>query len=158
MDWFYNVRTASTALKHWFVALCWDAACVAAMWLVGLLVIKVPFAPLWAVLAGLLQFIPTFGPVISIIGPALSAAFSSDSMRFFYVLILFAIVMVADGFVLQPFLMKRVAKVPFFVALIAPIVLGIIIPFWGVLLAPPLLAVVYAFKRHNSEITQPRNK
>ena len=155
MDWFSNVRTASTALKHWFVALCYDAVCVGAIWLVGLLVIKVPFAPLWAVLAGLLQFIPTFGPVISVIGPALSAAVSSDHMRFFYVLILFAIVMIVDGFVLQPFFMKRVAKVPFFMSLIAPIVLGIMIPFWGVLLAPPVLAVVYAFRRRNHLLESP---
>jgi predicted PurR-regulated permease PerM len=53
--------------------------------------------------------------------------------------------MVVDGLFLQPYLMKRTAKVPFWAALFAPIILGIIIPFWGVLLAPPLLAVVFAF-------------
>jgi len=31
-------------------------------------------------------------------------------------------------------------------SILAPIVLGFVIPFWGVLLAPPLLAVVYAYK------------
>jgi predicted PurR-regulated permease PerM len=152
MDWRGHLQTAGTALKHWFVAVSYDAACVAAMWLVGLLIIKAPFAPLWAVLAGMLQFIPNFGPMMAVIGPALSGALSSDPMRFVYVLILFAIVMVVDGFFLQPFFMKRTAKVPFFVALIAPIVLGIIIPFWGVLIAPPLLAVVYAFKRRNQPL------
>lgn len=155
MGWLDHIRTAETALKHWFVALCYDALCVAAIWLAGLLLIKVPFAPLWAVLAGLLQFIPNFGPMISVIGPALSGAFSSDHMRFFYVLILFAIVMVVDGFFLQPYFMKRTAKVPFFVSLIAPIVLGIIIPFWGVLIAPPLLAVIYAFKRRKQPLESP---
>ena len=155
MEWLDHIRTAGTALKHWFLALCLDAVCVAAIWLVGLLLIKVPLAPLWAVLAGLLQFIPNFGPMVSIIGPALSAALSSDHMRFFYVLILFAIVMVVDGFLLQPFFMKRTAKVPFFVSLIAPIVLGIIIPFWGVLLAPPLLAVIYAFKQRKHPLESP---
>ena len=155
MEWLDHIRTAGTALKHWFLALCLDAVCVAAIWLAGLLLIKVPLAPLWAVLAGLLQFIPNFGPMVSIIGPALSAALSSDHMRFFYVLILFAIVMVVDGFFLQPFFMKRTAKVPFFVSLIAPIVLGIIIPFWGVLLAPPLLAVIYAFKQRKHPLESP---
>ena len=74
-------------------------------------------------------------------------------MRFFYVLGLFAVIMVADGLFLQPYIMKRTSKVPFWVALFAPIILGIIIPFWGVLLAPPLLAVIYAFRR-KSEATQ----
>src|SRR5579863_1553946 len=90
MDWRDHVRTTGTALKHWFLATCYDAACVAAMWLVGLLIIGIPLAPLWAVLAGLLQFIPNFGPVVALIGPALTAAIMSgftDFTRFLYVLI-----------------------------------------------------------------------
>lgn len=161
MSWIEHVRTAGTALKHWFIALCYDAVCVAAIWLVGLLIIKIPFAPLWAILAGLLQFIPNFGAMMAVIGPALTAAIISgftDFTRFFYVLMLFAIVMVVDGLLLQPFLMKRTAKVPFWASLVTPIVLGIIIPFWGVLLAPPLLAVIYAFKRRGEATSNPSNR
>jgi predicted PurR-regulated permease PerM len=154
-DWRAHARITTTALKHWFVALCYDACCVAGMWLVGLWILKIPWAPLWAVLAGLLQFIPNFGAMIALIGPALSGALSSDHYRFFYVLILFAIIMVVDGLLLQPFLMKRTAKVPFWASLLAPIVLGMVIPFWGVLLAPPLLAVIYAFKRAGSVFPSP---
>ena len=147
MQWREHVRTTGAALKHWFIAMCYDALCVAGIWLVGLLIIGIPLAPLWALLGGALQFIPNFGPVIAVIGPVLCAFVTSDYMHLIYVLILFAIVMVVDGLFLQPYLMKRTAKVPFWASLIAPIVLGIIIPFWGVLIAPPLLAVIYAFKR-----------
>jgi predicted PurR-regulated permease PerM len=156
MEWRQHVRTTATALKHWFVAMCYDALCVAALWLIGLLIIGIPLAPLWAILAGALQFIPNFGPMIAVIGPALCGAFSSDPIRFIYVLILFAVVMVVDGLWLQPYLMKRSAKVPFWASLITPIVLGIIIPFWGVLLAPPLLAIVYAFwrQRKSDQLTR----
>jgi predicted PurR-regulated permease PerM len=149
MDWKDHARTTGSALKNWFVAQCYDSLAVALLWLVGLLIIGIPWAPLWAILAALLQFIPNFGHVLSLIGPALIGAFSPDHMRFFYVLMLFAAIMAVDGLFLQPYLMKRTAKVPFWVALFAPIILGIIIPFWGVLLAPPLLAVIYAF-RHKS--------
>ncbi len=147
MDWRSHARTTGNALKNWFIAQCFDSLAVALLWLAGLWIIHIPWAPLWAVLAGVLQFIPNFGAVITIIGPALLGAFSSDHIRFVYVLILFAIIMVVDGLLLQPYIMKRTAKVPFWAALLAPIVLGIIIPFWGVLLAPPLLAVIYAFRR-----------
>ena len=149
-----HIRTTGTALKNWLVAQCYDSLCVAAIWLVGLLIIRVPFAPLWAVLAGMLQFIPNFGAMISVIGPAIAGALSDDSMRFFYVLMLFAVIMVVDGFVLQPYLMRRTAKVPFWAALVVPLVMGVIIPIWGVVLAPPLLAVFYAFKRRNPSASQ----
>jgi predicted PurR-regulated permease PerM len=148
--WQDHARTTGSALKNWFIAQCYDSLAVALLWLIGLWIIRVPWAPLWAFLAGALQFIPNFGGMIAVIGPALTGAFSSDSMRFVYVLILFAVIMATDGFFLQPYLMKRTAKVPFWAALVAPIVLGIIIPFWGVLLAPPLLAVFYAFRRKQS--------
>ena len=163
MAWRDDVRTTGTALKHWFIAMCYDALCVAGIWFVGLLIIGFPviLAFLWAVLGGLLQFIPNFGPVIAVIGPAFTAAVMSgfsDFMRLLYVLILFAVVMVVDGLFLQPFLMKRTAKVPFWASLITPIVLGIIIPFWGVLIAPPLLAVVYAFRRRSLPAVTPPEK
>jgi predicted PurR-regulated permease PerM len=158
MAWLEHLNTAGTALKHWFVAMCYDAACVAAIWLIGLWIIGIPLAPLWAVLGGVLQFIPNFGPMLAVVGPALSSLFTSDQMRFFYVLILFAVVMVVDGLFLQPFLMKRTAKVPFWASLITPIVLGILIPFWGVLLAPPLLAIIYAFRWHRLPSTRQPDK
>ena len=156
MNWHSHLRTTGTALKNWLVAQCLDSLCVAGIWFIGLLIIGIPWALFWAVIAGLLQFIPNFGAVGAVIGPALLGALSDDSMRFFYVLILFAVVMFVDGFFLQPYLMKRTAKVPFWASLVTPIVLGIIIPFWGVLLAPPLLAVVYAFKRRNLPAPQPK--
>jgi predicted PurR-regulated permease PerM len=109
----HHTRTTGSALKNWFVAQCYDSLAVTLIWLVGLKMIGVPWAPLWALIAGLLQFIPHFGPSVAVIFPALVGLFSSNHMRFFYVLILFAVVMVTDGFLLQPYFMKRTARVPF---------------------------------------------
>jgi predicted PurR-regulated permease PerM len=74
-------------------------------------------------------------------------------MRFIYLLMVFAVIVVVDGLVLQPYLMKRTARVPIWASILAPIVLGFLFPFWGVLLAPPLLAVVYAFRAKARERT-----
>jgi len=145
-----HLRTTGTALRGWFIATLQDSAAVGAMWLIGLLILRVPLAPIWAVIGGLCQFIPNFGPLIAVIGPALSTLFASQSdafMHLLYVLMLYAIIAVIDGLVLQPYLMKRSNKVPIWASILAPIILGIIIPFWGVLLGPPLLAVIYAFRK-----------
>ena len=148
MGWREDARTTGSALKNWFVAQCLDAAAVALLWLIGLLIIGIPWAPLWAVLAGVLQFVPHLGGPLALIIPAILGALNHDHMRFFYVLILFAVIMLTDGLFLQPYFMKRTAKVPFWASLLTPIVIVLLIPaWWAVLLAAPLLAVIFAFRR-----------
>lgn len=150
MDFRSHVQTTASALRNWFIATLQDAAAVAAMWLIGLLILRVPLAPVWAIIGGACQFIPNFGPLIAVIGPALTMLFASRSdalMHLLYVFILYAVIAVIDGLVLQPYLMKRSNRVPIWASILAPIVLGFVIPFWGVLLAPPLLAVIYAHRR-----------
>ncbi len=141
-----HLRTTAVALKRWLVAQTYDALSVAAMWLVGLWVLHVPFAPVWALLAFPLQFIPHLGPVLTLIGPAAAAALSGGLYRFLYVLGLYALIVAIDGFVLQPMFMKRTARVPVWASILAPIVLGIFFSFWGVVVAAPLLAVIFAFR------------
>jgi len=142
-----HFRVTGHALKSWLIAQIQDSIAVGLLWLIGLYLLKVPWAPLWAVLAAILQFVPHLGPVLGVIGPAMAAAVRWEDWEHpLYVLMLYAGIVMVDGFLLQPYLMKRTAKVPMWVCILAPIVLGFLIPFWGVLLAPPLLAVVYAYK------------
>ena len=143
-----HLRITGGALKSWFVAQSQDALAVGALWLAGLLLIGVPWAPLWTALAVVLQFVPHLGPILTLIGPSIAAAISGGWERMLYVLILYAVVVVIDGLVLQPYLMKRTARVPVWASILAPLVLGMIFSFWGVLLAAPLLAVIYAYRTH----------
>ena len=64
-------------------------------------------------------------------------------------LLLYAGIVVVDGFLLQPYLMQRTARVPMWASIFAPLALGLFLPFWGILLAPPLLAVIYAYRRRS---------
>lgn len=144
-----HAQITGGALKRWFMAQLQDSLCVGALWLIGLLIIGVPFAPLWALIAAVLQFVPHLGPIISLIGPAIAAAVSGGFMRLIYVLILYAVVAVLDGAVLQPYLMRRTARVPIWASILTPIVLGLFFSFWGVLLAAPLLAIIFAYRSRN---------
>jgi predicted PurR-regulated permease PerM len=141
-----HLRTTGSALKNWFVAQTYDALAVGALWLIGLLIIGVPWAPLWAFLGILLQYIPNFGPVLTVVLAELGALFTGSGMKMLYVLILYAVIVVVDGLALQPYIMKRTVKVPIWASIFVPIVMGFFFSFWGVLLAPPLLAVIYAFR------------
>jgi predicted PurR-regulated permease PerM len=142
-----HISLTGNALKNWIVAQAQDSLAVGLLWFVGLYLLGVPLAPLWALLAATLQIIPHFGPILGLLGPVLAATLRwTDWEHPLYVLMLYAVIVIVDGFVLQPYLMKRTAKVPMWASILAPIVLGTLIPFWGFLLAPPLLAVVYAYK------------
>lgn len=150
MDLGDHVRLTSGALKNWVIAQVQDSVAVGLLWLVGLYILKVPWAPLWALLAAALQVVPHLGPVLSLIGPVFAATLHwVDWEHPLYVLILYAVVVVVDGLLLQPYIMRRTAKVPIWASILAPLVLSIFLPFWGVLLAAPLLAVVYAYKAHS---------
>lgn len=154
MDVRYHLNTTFGALKRWFIAQCYDSLCVGVLWLAALLILHVPLAPLWAFLGAAFQFIPNFGPMLTLIGPSLALLFAHAGWeRFLWLLVSFAIIAVVDGLVLQPYLMKRQNRVPLWASILAPLVLGFLLPFWGVLLAPPLLAIIYAYKaKQRSEV------
>ena len=146
-----HLRLTGGALKRWFIGQTKDSAAVAALWLVGLMVLRVPGAPLWAGLAFFLQYIPNLGPVLTLVGPmvaeGIEGLFGGSWMKLLYVLILYAVIAGVDGFFLQPYIMKRNTRVPVWASIITPIAMGLLLGFWGVLLSAPLLAVVYAYRR-----------
>jgi predicted PurR-regulated permease PerM len=142
-----HARVTASALKRWAIGQLQDSLAVGLLWLAGLWVIRVPWAPLWALMAAALQIIPHFGPILSLLGPVLAAVLRwRDWQHPLYVLILYALIVIVDGFLLQPYIMRRVARVPVWASILVPLVFGFVFPFWGFLLAPPLLAVVYAFR------------
>ena len=160
-----HIKLASGAVWGWLVAQFLDSLAVGVLWFVGLLLVKMswPMALLWAVVGALCQLIPYFGPVLGLIGPGMTAgaklAVTGEHYeQLLYVLLLYAAIAIIDGFVLQPYFMRRSAKVPMWASILAPFVLGFVVPFWGILLAPPLLAVVYAYKaRREKNPLPPRN-
>ena len=146
------VTKAGRALLHWLRATFIDAILVGFLWLIGLWLLHIPLAPLWAVIAAMVQFIPQFGGMLALIGPSLTLLFTGGGWEKFGLLLgLYAVIVVIDQLGLQPWLMKKNTRVPIWASIFGPILLGIIIPIWGVLLAPPLLAVIFAFRKPQSQ-------
>lgn len=153
-----HLRTTGTALKNWALAQLQDSLAVGVLWLIGLYILHVPLAPFWAVLAAVLQIVPHFGPILGVLGPVLAATIKwMDWEHPLEVLALYAVIVVLDGLLLQPYIMKRTVRVPIWASILAPLVLGVVWPFWGVLVAPPLLAVVYTYRARFSG-TRPQGR
>ena len=152
MDFRYHLHTTGTALKNWAVAQVQDSVAVGVLWLIGLYILHVPLAPMWAVIAAVLQIVPHLGPVLGLLGPVLTATIKwMDWEHPLGVLGLYAVIVVLDGLLLQPYIMRRTVKVPIWASIFSPIVLGIVWPFWGVLVAPPLLAVLFAYRARRND-------
>ena len=146
MQFSRHVQITGGALWNWFIAQFLDSVCVGIMWWAGLSFLHVTWAPFWAVLAGLFQFIPHFGPVLTLIGPALAALIDGGLETFLWVLGLYGAIIIIDGLILQPLIMRRTARVPIWASLFVPILLGMMLGFWGLLLAAPLLAIIFAYR------------
>ena len=161
MDLRDHLRTTAGALKNWAVAQLQDSLAVGVLWLAGLYILHIPMAPLWAVIAAVLQVVPHFGPILGLLGPVLTATVKwMDWQHPLGVLGLYAAIALLDGLLLQPYIMRRTSKVPIWASILAPIALGVVWPFWGVLAAPPLLAVLYAYRarRRDSGTHQSRDR
>lgn len=149
------LRTAGGALASWWRAMTIDALLVGILWMIGLYLLHVPFAPLWAVVGAVCQFVPGIGGMLSLIGPSLAVLLSGpDDLLFHLALVfgLYAVIVTVEGLIIQPLILKRTTMVPWWASLLGPIVLGLLIPGWGVLIAPPLLAVIFAFKRRGEAL------
>ena len=151
MEFSRHINITGGALRRWFIAQCYDSVAVGGLWWLGLKYLHVPWAPFWAILAALLQFIPQFGTVMAVVGPAMVALFAGGFEQFLYVIILYGAIVVIDGLLLQPVIMRRTVRVPVWASLIVPILLGIVLGFWGLLLAAPLLAVIFAYRARGKQ-------
>ena len=69
-------RTVGGALLGWWQATTLDALIVGLMWWLGLWLLHVPWAPLWALVGALCQFVPGVGAALGLIGPVLAVLFT----------------------------------------------------------------------------------
>src|SRR5437660_12854771 len=72
MDPVEHLRITGGALKNWIIAQAQDSLAVGVLWLVGLHLLDVPWAPFWAFLSAGLQFVPHLGPVLGMLGRGLA--------------------------------------------------------------------------------------
>ncbi|NLH98752.1 MAG: AI-2E family transporter [Chthonomonadales bacterium] len=131
----------SDQIQAWARATLWLMVIVGVACGLGLWAIGVRSALLFGVLAGIGEAIPTIGPILTAIPPAL-VAFADEPMKAVWVLLLFLVVQQLEQHLLVPRIMAAALKLHPVSVLFFVVALGGILGPLGVLLATPLAAAV----------------
>jgi predicted PurR-regulated permease PerM len=107
----------------------------------GLTILGVKHAFLFALLAGLLEIIPLFGPVLASIPPILVGISDGGASQALIVAGLFIIIQQFENHLIYPLVVNKVVGVPAMVVMLALLIGGQLGGFLGALLSVPLAAV-----------------
>jgi predicted PurR-regulated permease PerM len=133
-------------MQRWLVATLMSMGIIAVMTTVGLLLLGIPAALTLGLLAGLLQFIPNIGPILSSI-PAAVIALAVSPMHALYVLLLYLGTQQVESNMITPLIMRRAVHLPPALTLLAQALMTVLFGFLGLLLAVPLVAVTLLMVR-----------
>ena len=135
------VDTLGNTLLQWLMGKMLSMLIVAIMTSIGLWLIGIPMAIVLGLIAGLLAFIPNFGPLISLI-PAILMALLQGPVYILYVVVLYIGVQVVESNLLLPVIQKRMVEMPMAIVVIAQLVMGALTGIMGLILATPVAAVL----------------
>lgn len=112
---------------------------------IGLTIIGVPHALLLAVLAGVMELIPIFGPIIAAI-PAIFVGYASEGTTTALIVGgLYLVIQQLENHVIYPMVVKKVVGVPPMISIIALVIGGHLGGFLGLLISVPIAAVIMEF-------------
>jgi predicted PurR-regulated permease PerM len=114
---------------------------------IGFLVIGVPYALLFGVVAGLLEFIPLVGPLAVAVGATVVVSFHSINQAI-AVLVFLAIVRLAEDYAVFPRLIRRGIHMHPLVVILAILSGAELAGMTGIFLAIPAVAVLSVLHRH----------
>lgn len=129
-----------TTLVGWMTATLIQMAAIAVVSFIGLMILGVPLALANALIAGLLEFIPSIGPILSVIPPML-VALLADPWKPVAVLILYLLIQQFEAYLLVPFVMRKQVSLLPVATLLSVVIFGSFFGFLGVFLSVPLVIV-----------------
>lgn len=128
-------------LTKWLKGQIFAMFLIATLTGIGLTILGIPMAIALALIAGLLNFIPNFGPLIAMI-PAILIALTLSVNTAIIVAGLYILVQVVESNVITPSIQKKLINIPPALTILAQLFMGILTGGWGLVLATPLVAIV----------------
>ena len=135
-----QVQTAIAAvLRKWFVTQLIAMLIMGVVTTFVLLVMRVKAALLLGILCGLLEFIPTVGPILSSL-PAIAMGFLDSPEKAVWVAVAYLLVHFLESHLLIPLLMKGGVQLPPALTILSQALMALLFGFIGLMCAVPLLA------------------
>jgi predicted PurR-regulated permease PerM len=131
----------AAVLRKWLVTQLIAMVSIFAITTIVLLVLRVKSALALGVLAGLLEFIPTIGPILSSL-PAIAMGFLDSPQKALYVIIAYTGIQFLENHLLIPLLMKGGIDLPPALTIMSQALMALVFGFLGLMCAVPLLAAV----------------
>ena len=131
----------ATVLRKWLVTQLIAMAVIGSVTTVVLLLLGVKAAFALGFIAGLLEFIPTFGPIFSAL-PAIAMGFVDSPEKAGYVVLAYWGIQFLENNLLIPALMRGSIDLPPALTMVAQALMVLVFGFLGLLVAVPLTAAV----------------
>ncbi|HEX3131043.1 MAG TPA: AI-2E family transporter [Thermoanaerobaculia bacterium] len=128
-------------LRKWLVTQLVAMVVIGVVTTIALTLLGIKAALPLGIIAGLLEFIPMAGPILSGI-PAVAMGFLDSPQKALFVTLVYVGIQFFENHFLIPILMKEGVDLPPVLTLIGLAVMGVVFGFLGVLVAVPLLAAV----------------
>ena len=131
----------ATVLRKWLVTQLIAMGVIGTLTTIVLLILHVKAAFALGLLAGLFEFIPTVGPLLSAV-PGVAMAFLDSPEKAVYVGFAYWGIQFLENHILIPLLMKGGMDLPPALTVLAQALLALVFGFLGLMVAVPLLATV----------------
>lgn len=140
------VNASGRALYGWLLGQLVSMLVIGVLTGVGLALVGLPSALGLGLFAGLAQFVPVVGPIVSAV-PGLLIAATTDWNTLAWTAAVYVGVQQIEGNVITPFVQKHFAGLPMALALFSIVAFGVLFGPMGVLLATPLALVALVMVR-----------
>ncbi len=130
----------SQVLKGWLKGMMIAMVLIAVLSFIGLTIIGIPMALALAVIAGILNFIPNFGPLMAMV-PAVLLGLVDSTQTAIIVAALYILIQTLESNIITPTIQRRMINLPPALLIIAQLLMGTLSGALGIILATPLLAI-----------------
>jgi predicted PurR-regulated permease PerM len=131
----------ATVLRKWLVTQLIAMLVIGVVSTIALLILGVKAAFALGIIAGLLEFVPTIGPILSAV-PAIAMGFLDSPQKALVVALAYLIIQQVEGNVLIPLLMQGGVDLPPAATILAQLLMALLFGFLGLMVAVPLLAAI----------------